>query len=335
VSFPPHCILFLSFTEQIVYHVNKVNVYHLSYLGHISLNRLNDLNWTLCIKLRENIVMVTNPRQAVKENLLDLGWISLLSQCVDTIGNEEFCGNLVAALKTITDFDYSVAFAYHQNEKPVCLYHTFSPVQRVIFVDDYLKGPYLLDPFFKACGRHVDAGLYRLRGVAPDRFYQSEYYRSYYVQTGLAEEICYVFYFQNGVAVAISLMRSGDNPRFSAREFRLLNRVVPIINSLSQRHWHDLHNRFEEGAPGHATDEKSTIVEETVSALFGRRITPRETQVVAQVLEGHSSESIARSLGISVGTVRIHRRNVYGKLQISSQQELFSIFFKKIKTVRK
>jgi DNA-binding CsgD family transcriptional regulator len=34
-----------------------------------------------------------------------------------------------------------------------------------------------------------------------------------------------------------------------------------------------------------------------------------------------------------VGTVRIHRRNIYGKLQISSQQELFSIFFQKIKTV--
>jgi DNA-binding CsgD family transcriptional regulator len=53
-----------------------------------------------------------------------------------------------------------------------------------------------------------------------------------------------------------------------------------------------------------------------------------------QVLEGHSSDAIARSLGISVGTVRIHRRNIYGKLQISSQQELFSIFFQKIKTLR-
>ena len=130
-------------------------------------------------------------------------------------------------------------------------------------------------------------------------------------------------------------MRSGDNPRFSAKEFRLLNRVVVIIDSLAQRHWHDLHNKFEDELSECATGERATIVEETVSALFGRRITPRETQVVAQVLEGHSSDSIAKSLGISVGTVRIHRRNIYGKLQISSQQELFSIFFKKIKTIRK
>jgi DNA-binding CsgD family transcriptional regulator len=68
-----------------------------------------------------------------------------------------------------------------------------------------------------------------------------------------------------------------------------------------------------------------------VSELFTVRITPRETQVVSRILEGHSSEAIAQALGISVGTVRIHRRNIYGKLQISSQQELFDIFFDQIK----
>ena len=278
--------------------------------------------------------MTTSPRRIKKIDVGNATWISLLSQCIDSIGTEKFSSNLVDALKSITDFDYSVSFAYHQNEQPICLYHTFSPAKRVIFVDDYLKGPYLLDPFFKACGRKVGTGLYRLRDIAPDRFYQSEYYRSYYVQTGLAEEIGYTFYFLNGVAVVISLMRSGDSSRFSAREFKLLESVVPIIDSLAQRHWHDVHNSFETGPSDLDSDENRTFIEKTVSTLFSPRITPRETQVVAQVLEGHSSDSIARSLGISVGTVRIHRRNIYGKLQISSQQELFSIFFHKIKTVR-
>lgn len=278
--------------------------------------------------------MATSPERLKKIDLGNAAWILSLSQCIDSIGTENYSMRLVAALKTIADFDYSVSFAYHQKEKPVCLYHTFSPAQRAVFVDDYLKGPYLLDPFFKACGRKVDTGLYRLGDIAPDRFYQSEYYRSYYVRTGLAEEICYTFYFLNEVAVVISLMRSSDSSRFSAREFRLLSSVVPIVGSLSQHHWQDLHNSFEVEPSDPETSEKRTVIEDTVSTLFSPRITPRETQVVAQVLEGHSSDSIARSLGISVGTVRIHRRNIYGKLQISSQQELFSIFFQKIKTVR-
>ena len=200
----------------------------------------------------------------------------------------------------------------------------------MIFVDDYLKGPYLLDPFFKACGRQIDTGLYRLRDVAPDRFYQSEYYRSYYVRTGLSEEICFTFYLLHRVAIVISLMRAGESSRFSAREFRLLQGVAPIVISLAQRQWQEVPEKFNTGTEANPSPGDRSLIEDTVSTLFGPRITPRETQVVAQVLEGHSSDSIAKNLAISVGTVRIHRRNIYAKLQISSQQELFSIFFKEI-----
>jgi len=257
-------------------------------------------------------------------------WVNLLAQSIDCIGSERFPGCLIAAVKSLADFDYSVIFAYYESEKPLCLFHSFSPKKRVVFVDDYLKGPYLLDPFFKACGRNIATGLYRLGDVAPDRFYQSEYYRSYYVQTGLSEEICYTFYLPNGVSVVISLMRSGEHSRFSAREFRLLGAVAPIVASLAQQHWRDVPQSFDlELADGKVGDDRK-MIDRTVSALFSQRITPRETQVVAQVLEGHSSDSIAKNLGISVGTVRIHRRNIYAKLQISSQQELFAIFFKKI-----
>jgi DNA-binding CsgD family transcriptional regulator len=278
--------------------------------------------------------MANNSGRVKKIDLGNATWISLLSQCIDSIGSDLFTDKLLSALRSITDFDYSVSFAYHQNEKPICLFHTFLPGERVVFVDDYLKGPYLLDPFFKACGREVDTGLYRLQDIAPDRFLQSEYYRSYYVRTGLAEEICYTFYLLNDVAVVISLMRSGESQRFSAREFRLLESVVPIVNSLAQRHWQAVPDWFEVDSIERKPGDNSTIIENTVGAIFGPRITPRETQVVAQVLEGHSSESIANSLGISTGTVRIHRRNIYAKLDISSQQELFSIFFQKIRTVR-
>ncbi len=278
--------------------------------------------------------MATQPKRT---NYVETGsptWVTLLGKSIDGIGNKTFPQTLVDALKSLTDFDYSVVFAYYQSEKPLCLFHTFSPYKRVVFVDDYLKGPYLLDPFFKACGRQVDTGLYRLRDIAPDRFYQSEYYRSYYIQTGLSEEICYAFYLSKGVAIVISLMRSGESSRFSARQFGLLGSVAPIIVSLAQRHWQDVPDRFDLKTPAGELHEERSLIENTVSALFGRRITPRETQVVAQVLEGHSSESIAKNLGISVGTVRIHRRNIYAKMQISSQQELFSIFVNGITTGR-
>ena len=75
--------------------------------------------------------MAANPERMKKIDLGNAAWISLLSQCIDSTGTENFPTTLVAALKSIADFDYSVSFAYHQNEKPICLYHTFSPANRV------------------------------------------------------------------------------------------------------------------------------------------------------------------------------------------------------------
>ena len=257
-------------------------------------------------------------------------WTELLALCISSLGTGDFPQSLIRAIKTIAEFDNSVIFAYYKKEKPLCLHHTFSTTQRIVFVDDYLKGPYLLDPFFTACSRRISPGLYRLRDIAPDRFYQSEYYRSYYARTGLSEEICYIFYQPDGVAVLISLMRSDSSSKFSARQFRLLQSTAPIVISLAQQHWRNIPGNLHGETEAINTHHDHSLITNTVGTLFGQRITPRETQVVVMVLEGHSSGSIAKSLKISVGTVRIHRRNIYAKLQISSQQELFAIFFNMI-----
>jgi DNA-binding CsgD family transcriptional regulator len=60
---------------------------------------------------------------------------------------------------------------------------------------------------------------------------------------------------------------------------------------------------------------------------FGEGVlTRREREVVRMVLRGHSSNSIGRQFHITTGTVKIHRKNIYAKLGISSQSELFSLF---------
>jgi DNA-binding CsgD family transcriptional regulator len=69
------------------------------------------------------------------------------------------------------------------------------------------------------------------------------------------------------------------------------------------------------------------------SRTFGRSVlTPRECDVVEFVLKGHSAEAIGKILGISIGTVRIHRKNIYAKLAINSQGELFSRFIQALTT---
>ena len=58
------------------------------------------------------------------------------------------------------------------------------------------------------------------------------------------------------------------------------------------------------------------------------QLTRREAEVIGLLLQGHSSKLIARGLGISEGTVTNHKRNVYEKLAIHSQAQLFSRFLR-------
>jgi len=48
----------------------------------------------------------------------------------------------------------------------------------------------------------------------------------------------------------------------------------------------------------------------------------RERQVVQMVAEGNSSKQIAQALGLTKNTIEVHRRNIMGKLELSSVAEL-------------
>lgn len=66
--------------------------------------------------------------------------------------------------------------------------------------------------------------------------------------------------------------------------------------------------------------------DEAVAAFTQQGLTGREREIVAMILAGYATTDIARDLNIGVGTVKNHRKRLYGKLGISSERELFSLF---------
>ena len=113
-------------------------------------------------------------------------------------------------------------------------------------------------PSLQFCADKGTPGLYRLREIAPDRFYHSEYYRSYYRRTGLAEEIGFLIELDHGMMLVISLMRAGSSAPFSDRDFNKLRKVEPMVNAASMRHWQNpefLRDHHKPLKPGRSCDE--------------------------------------------------------------------------------
>lgn len=234
---------------------------------------------------------------------------------------------LLAIMRALVRFDDVVIFAYCDKARPIDLFSTFEAADHHIFVGLYQAGPYLLDPFYHTT-RAGRSGVFRMRELAPDRFFSSEYFRTYYSQTRLAEELGFFVPTADGVTVVVSLMRREKTGVFPVSEFTLLTDVEPFVAAFVRRAWSDLAGRFAQAGQGRGRRIEPISAADRVWRKLN--LTAREASIIELVLQGHSSESIGLKLDISTGTVKVHRRNVYRKLGISSQIQLLSIYLKNL-----
>jgi DNA-binding CsgD family transcriptional regulator len=243
---------------------------------------------------------------------------------------------LDACMESLVAFDLSAIFAYPDESEPLFLYDGFREHGTRAALDAYVKGAYLLDPFYTACTRRVTPGLYRSRDLAPDKFFEGEYYTSWEVHPcismesgSLAEEVGFMMNFPGGFMAIYSLMRSSSQEPFSSADIAALRMVEPVVRAAITHHWRDLRpTPRPENKP--AWSARGEMMELAFEHFSQGILSPREQMVVQLILRGHSAESIARNLDIAEGTVRNHRKSIYAKLGISSQRELFSRFIQSV-----
>lgn len=224
-----------------------------------------------------------------------------------------FVPALLASVKRLVDFDFVMVFAYTGTARPLTLADTLDGPRHLIIAEDYADGPFLLDPFFRLVEEGRRSGCYRLHDVAPDHFRRSEYFRIHYGRTGIGEEIGVFFDMGGGFTGVTSFGRWDTSPPITRADLDILRALEPAIGALCAAHWSNLHAQRDPPQP--------RAIHPNLEAL-----TLREREIVTLVLRGHSTESIAMQLSISPGTVKIHRKNIYRKLKVSTQAELFAAF---------
>ncbi|WP_413867413.1 helix-turn-helix transcriptional regulator [Albidovulum sp.] len=246
-------------------------------------------------------------------------WVTGVAGAIAALGGPGFWDVLIAGIGALVEHQGAVVFRYRAHNEPDFLFGDFrNQVSRGDF-REYRKRAYLLDPFYLAYLDRQPDGVHMLRDLAADRFFFSEYCRTYYVQTGLADEVGIFCRLADDDLVIVSLVRRKGTSGLSAKGIRALRLLSPLFTSLVRRHLEQAESLL--GKPRPATSGPPAA-----RLHFGGddKLTQREAAIADLILRGHSSPSMALLLGISVETVKVHRRHIYTKLRISSQAELFS-----------
>jgi DNA-binding CsgD family transcriptional regulator len=242
-------------------------------------------------------------------------WNAALAHAVNAIGARGFPDALAAALRLISPFQMMNGFIYSPDGRAFDLYNEKIVADRAIIVDRYLAGAFVLDPFYDAVRRDGTERMIVMRNIAPDDFRQTEYYRLHYATTEIVDEVGFVMRLEGEFLAVLSLSRTSTAPLFSDGDLERLREACPIVCAFGERHWRHV--------PSLSLEIKNAA---PAARIEHPLLTRRELEIVTLILKGHSNLSLAAVLGLSMNTVKVHRRQIYAKLTISSQAELFRVF---------
>ena len=228
---------------------------------------------------------------------------------------------LADAIDVAVEHEGTCLMVFHRDAPPEVIHHTLDPAGRRHYVDRYVAGPYLLDPLYLLAVSDHKPGVCRFRDESPDRFRSSEYYRHYCERTHLRDEMDFLVDVSANSTLALVVGRR--TRRFTKAELDRLRRVEPLVHAAMRSIWQRSSASTRRQEPGGSVHQRLTRCFEN----FGEGLlTERERQITQLLLRGHSTKSVARELGIAPGTVMVHKRNLFAKLDITSQYELFSLF---------
>lgn len=248
-------------------------------------------------------------------------WHSAIAGLIAGDSVDEIAAALIEALDQVANHQGTCLLAFYKDAPPEVVHHTLEPAGARHYLDKYLAGPYLLDPLYQLAVAAGKPGMCRYRDQAPDRFRSSEYYRQYCERTHLGDEVDFLLDADEGCTLALVVARRRG--RFSKAEILRLAAIEPIVHAAMRSIW----NYW---APVHGAARRDADLHRRLTECFdnfgAELLTDREREITQLLLRGFSTKAIARQLEIAPGTVMVHKRNLFSKLGITSQFELFSRF---------
>jgi DNA-binding CsgD family transcriptional regulator len=244
---------------------------------------------------------------------------SELATLLPSVGSKEFPSMLIKLFKQLVPINDATIIVYPGTDLPVIEYFEVPESTGRSTLDIFVKGAFLLDPYYLAATANKKFGVFRIKELSPAGFKDSEYYKTWYRDCGYQDECGYLIPISGEGFINIALGRTEKRSPFTKRQLQTLESIRPTVEALCQQHWAE---------SGRATNPINLRgqMHAALDAFGSSMLTEREGQVINLVLHGHSTKTVAEKLSISMETVKLHRKHAYAKLEISSQAELFYLF---------
>jgi DNA-binding CsgD family transcriptional regulator len=239
------------------------------------------------------------------------------------IDGKAFWPAMIDYLFACLPFDNVIAIVFRGSAVPEVLCKRISGPDVFGHLNDlYLSAAFLLDPVYHFHLNPGAAGIYRLLDIAPDQFIRSHYYEWYYGRIGITDEVSILLPVAADTTLTISMGKdSGSGTLFGSRALDEIRQHEAVIHAILERHW-ALRQRDTVVKPSEIRSSQPLIA--GVHQKLGISISPRQAEVALLILQGHSSASIGLRLCISPHTVKVFRRQLYARCNVSSQAELFA-----------
>lgn len=244
-----------------------------------------------------------------------------LARAVETTGTGKHIDCLIDLIGVDIPHDLVTVTRYSATMMPEFVKHRrFSDEMVRRYLTDY----YVFDPFYAWWRRERRPGIVPLKGLADDEVKRGRYIAEFLAQSAICDEVGILL--EDGGDWCLGIFLDRSTKPFRSGDIALLNERLPVFASL---HALDVRAR----APGvsrstapaeiGATPRKEPSIDEGLWS----ELSLRERQLVQLILAGHPTATISARLGITVGTVKNHRRRIYEKLDITTERELFLQFF--------
>lgn len=246
----------------------------------------------------------------------------LASELVAALRHPEFFTALGTALAGYARFQNFIVYRLQPTRTAQLIATNLDRDHLLRQMREFSQGLFLLDPFYISSIEADAKPFLRLSDIAPEDFLETDFYRLHYRNVGVTDECRFIVPIGEADFLHVFVERDAPDQAFEPDEMARLEVLGPLIVSAVQDHW----KWWTERTRPSGSSPLGFDLNGVIASIQPKTLTPREIDIVSWMLQGHSSKVIAHRLDIAVGTVTNHKRNIYGKLDIHSQSQLFNRF---------